>query len=1072
MPWYAVLLLVLAVLIVPFVLGGQLARRLRMPDYGWKIGVILFAFFAGVIVVVFGWPPKLGIDLSGGVILVYEVGQQEGTERKEPLTSAEMDKLVTAVSMRVNPSGVKEVTIRRRGTEQIEIIIPEVDENEANRIADIISRAGTLEFRILANNRDHTALIEKAKQLGDDPRQTAVMGKDDQGNEVREAWFVPMKLGNKPEDKKRVEGVLRYREIYYRMVKEGGREVPQVLVVNDKSDVTGQYLTNASEGVDRYGKRCVNFRFDARGAQKFAGLTGANLPEQGGEFTRKLGIILDGALNSAPSIQSTIADRGEITGDFAREEIEDLVNVLNAGSLPTALSKDPISRLISGPRLGRDTIHKSAVAMIISSILVPLFMVWYYRFSGGVAVVALGLNMLLLMAVMIAVGARFTLTGLAGLALTIGMAVDNNVLLYERLREEIDRGATLRMAIRNAFHRAGAVIIDTNSTHLIAATVLYVVGTEQVKGFAVTFWLGAAISIFTAVFVARVIFEIAERQRWLTQAKMLKLIGLTNIDFMRLFPFCGTLSVVVTVVGLAVAVVRGQGLFDIDFTGGVSVQTLFNQDQDIAEIRHRLRDLSDLAVSDVHITGEQPNRRFVIDTSEPSLEKVQQLLVKEFPGKLVTNSVEYSPPEEIAPTKPAAKQPPSAKPKPTAPEKPAAPDSKAQSRSDLPPESVLAVADPPPLLLAQNDPDPRKTGPPGESKSAEKPGAEEKAVPAADTEEKPITKEEPKAKEEADAEEKAKPPARNLEPYAGGTSTRLTFGVEVNHKTAEDTLSESLRACKITVSDLGVSLPSWPLLTEATSACIAPSKWIRFDLGNEEGYVPGDGKAYISWDLKIQLSPAMVKTVLMKMHEELQGKPFFPASTTVGGAVAAGTRNQAFVALFASWTLIILYLWVRFQNVAFGLAAVIALIHDVLVALGAIAVSYYLAPYLGFLMIDPFKINLPIVAALMTIVGYSVNDTIVVFDRIREVRGKDPRLTRQMVNDSTNQTLSRTLLTSFTVLVVVVILYFFGGEALHGFAFALLIGVITGTYSSIYVAAPILLWLIHPPKLKGPKQTP
>ena len=169
----------------------------------------------------------------------------------------------------------------------------------------------------------------------------------------------------------------------------------------------------------------------------------------------------------------------------------------------------------------------------------------------------------------------------------------------------------------------------------------------------------------------------------------------------------------------------------------------------------------------------------------------------------------------------------------------------------------------------------------------------------------------------------------------------------------------------------------------------------------------------------------------------------------------------------ASWICIIIYLWVRFQGVAFGLAAVIALIHDVLVMLGAIALSIYIAPFLGFLMVEPFKINLPIVAAFLTIIGYSVNDTIVVFDRIREVRGKDPSLTRKMVNDSTNQTLSRTLLTSFTVLLVVVVLYFFGGDAIHGFAFALVVGVLTGTYSSVYVAAPILLWLVGKHKEKA-----
>ena len=155
---------------------------------------------------------------------------------------------------------------------------------------------------------------------------------------------------------------------------------------------------------------------------------------------------------------------------------------------------------------------------------------------------------------------------------------------------------------------------------------------------------------------------------------------------------------------------------------------------------------------------------------------------------------------------------------------------------------------------------------------------------------------------------------------------------------------------------------------------------------------------------------------------------------------------------------------------AFGLAAVIALIHDVLVMLGAIAFSFYLVLIPGMTavtLIEPFKINLTMVAAFLTIIGYSVNDTIVVFDRIREIRGKSPTLTRQMVNDATNQTLSRTVLTSFTVLMVVLILYVAGGQAMHGFAFALFIGVLTGTYSSIYVAAPILLWLLHPKEMQA-----
>jgi SecD/SecF fusion protein len=224
--------------------------------------------------------------------------------------------------------------------------------------------------------------------------------------------------------------------------------------------------------------------------------------------------------------------------------------------------------------------------------------------------------------------------------------------------------------------------------------------------------------------------------------------------------------------------------------------------------------------------------------------------------------------------------------------------------------------------------------------------------------------------------------------------------------------------------------------------------------------VDGDNAKYNEWDLKVLLPPAKAEALLNTLKQHIADNPIFPASNTIGGAVAGNTRIHAVYALVASWVCIIIYLWVRFQGVAFGVAAVVALIHDVFVMLGAVAISIYIAPFLGFLMVEPIKVNLPIVAAFLTIIGYSVNDTIVVFDRIREVRGKDPNLTRKMVNDSTNQTLSRTLLTSFTVFLVVVVLYLFGGEAVHGFAFALLVGVATGTYSSIYVAAPILLWLV------------
>ena len=214
--------------------------------------------------------------------------------------------------------------------------------------------------------------------------------------------------------------------------------------------------------------------------------------------------------------------------------------------------------------------------------------------------------------------------------------------------------------------------------------------------------------------------------------------------------------------------------------------------------------------------------------------------------------------------------------------------------------------------------------------------------------------------------------------------------------------------------------------------------------------------------LRTDLEPDIAQTQLAKLKESLASNRdlLFERITNFGGTVAAETRTLALIATVASWVIIIVYLWWRFHSFTYGLAAVLAVVHDVLITLGAIAVSYWVAriPVISqLLMIDQFKIDLPIVAAFLTLIGFSVNDTIVIFDRIREIKGKTPHLTNKMVNDAINQTLSRTILTSLTAWLVVVILYILGGEGLHGFAFALVVGFLSGTYSTVYIATPILI---------------
>jgi SecD/SecF fusion protein len=899
--------------------------------------------------------------------------------------------------------------------------------------------------------------------------------------------------------------------------------------------VTGKYIRNARGEPNPEGGNEVAFQFDSEGGQRMGRLTGEHTPLDNDTFFYHLAIVLDHKLQTAPRLQSQISDNGRITGDFSMDEVQDLADIINRGALPAALYQTPEREMVTEATLGADTIKQSLWAMAIAAILVPLFMLYYYRFAGFVAVLVLSLSVLMLVAIMVIVKAPFTLTALAGLALAVGMEVDNNVLIYERLREELHHGAALRMALRNSFHRVGVVIVDANITHVLAAAVLFYVGTEQVKGFAITFLLGALLSIWATMFVAKTLFEVCERRRWVQQINMRQWIGHTTIDFMHWFPACATFSVIITVVGLGVAVLRGQGLFDIDFTGGISVQTVFRQGEkiDASQIREAIakhekdhpKDLPDATVARVQIGGED---RYVIDTSNFDGEFVKKLIQQLFGDKLVTSNLKYEvslsapkpSPGEKAPEKTpeaSSAQPtgpvirasgpkPSGepidlsapKPEPkttgaaptrappattgTAPSAPAPTGTKPdeskgkQSQSELPPASLVATDGPSAFLLAQADSGKVKPEVKAAAKSPAttevKPEAKPEPKPEAKTEAKPAAKSEPKPAETKSTESKATdkheaqpaPESASEEPETPPAAPPVFASLSFTVPSPEGgDKTQGARYEKDQVKSM---------IQKAMEAKKVPKEAYSLDLSNDDDATVSD-----QWKVavtpaagaKAAITPEIVKEALAAVQSDVSKQPYFPGVDNMGSAVAKDAQFWACVALVLSWSLIIIYLWIRFQGVAFGVAAVIALIHDVLVMLGAIAFSSYLALIPGLstvTLIEPFKINLTIVAAFLTIIGYSVNDTIVVFDRIREIRGKSPVLTRQMVNDATNQTLSRTVLTSFTVLLVVLILYIFGGQAMHGFAFALFIGVLTGTYSSIYVAAPILLWLLHPTEMQ------
>ncbi|MEM6472525.1 MAG: protein translocase subunit SecD, partial [Planctomycetota bacterium] len=474
------LLVALAVLILPFVLGGFLAKRLKMPTHSIRIGFVLFAITACVAVLL-NRLPGLGVDLRGGTILVYEIDPSKSNPDSEG-AQIKSQALVGPLTKRINPSGTQEIVIRPYGDTQIEIIIPEVDQREVAVIEDKLEKAGILRFAIVANRTDHMPIIDLATDQAGLESQTERLRTtvQDPSGRVVGRWVVL--------DQEAAEDANDENEVRAFRVSAGGATVRNprtgelvelpfdvqgrngeflqakwclendipgleiLMVINPDLEVTGEDLAFASNSFDRQGAPAVSFNLTDSGSGKFRVLTTENLPQ--GNRSRLLGIVMDDRLLSAPSINEAISKQGQITGNFTRQEVQSLVDILKAGQLPAALSKKPIAKNQIDATLGKDTIRKGVIAIGASLTLVLLFILVYYRFAGMIAVLALVLNLAMILATMVLINQPLTLPGLAGLVLTVGMSVDANVLIFERIREEIKKGAKNRMAIRNGFGKA------------------------------------------------------------------------------------------------------------------------------------------------------------------------------------------------------------------------------------------------------------------------------------------------------------------------------------------------------------------------------------------------------------------------------------------------------------------------------------------------------------------------------------------------------------------------------------------------------------------------------------------
>ncbi|WP_297336643.1 protein translocase subunit SecDF [Algoriphagus sp.] len=618
-------------------------------------------------------------------------------------------------------------------------------------------------------------------------------------------------------------------------VMEDGTEVLELYAINaprgtEQAPLEGDVVTDARQVLDQTSRPAVSMQMNAEGARKWRQITGSNIG-------RRIAVVLDDFVYTAPVVNGEIpSGQSEIAGNFTIQEAQDLANILKSGSLPAPTQI--VEESIIGPTLGKEAQSQGIISMIAGLLIVVLFMVAYYSKGGFVAVAALIFNIFFILGILAQLGAALTLPGIAGIVLTIGMSIDANVLIFERIKEELRNGAGLMASINAGYNKAFSAILDSNVTTFLTGAILYALGQGPVKGFAVVLMIGIASSFFSSVFITRVIVS------WMTKKGEKSSLSFAtpfaknalsdlNFDFLSKRKFAYLISTGVIILGLGIAAINGLK-FGVDFTGG---------------------------------------RSYIVAFQEPMVPSELKVgLDREFDG-----SVE-------------------------------------------------------------------------------------------------------------------------VKTYGSNNVLKVTTSYLIN----EDD-DESNRAVEEKVKE-GIATVTGFNFTE--------------DSGNLT-----------------------------------EGQFAITGSSKVGATVADDIKASSVEAMVVAILAIFLYILIRFRKWQYSLASIIALIHDTLFVLSAFAIASAFGA--------TFEIDQVFIAAVLTVIGYSINDTVIVFDRIREnieLRGTNKLV--KVFNEAINLTLGRTLITSFTTLIVVIVLLIFGGEVLRGFSFALFIGIVVGTYSSIYIATPVVVDLM------------
>ncbi|HTL47378.1 MAG TPA: protein translocase subunit SecD [Verrucomicrobiae bacterium] len=532
--------------------------------YKWKVLLIIVV---SAVSIWLAYPPSqkinLGLDLQGGMQLLLQVELDKvPQEARKDAT----ERVTEIIRNRIDELGVREPTITKQGSQYVVVQLPGVTDRE--RAKQIVGKTAHLEFKLVEDDPD----LNKKADEGNVP----------QGYELRE-------------------------------VQENNGGSSNLLLKSDAL-LTGDHLTNAWVGFGQLGEANVQIQFDKAGAKQFDQVTFQNTG-------KRLAIVLDEKVHSAPVIRDRIPNgQAVISGNFTSEEANDLSLVLRAGALPAPVKI--IEERTVGPTLGQDSIQKGVRAGLVGALLVFIFMPLYYLIGGLIADIGLIVYSLMILGSLAACHSSLTLPGIAGFILSIGMAVDANILISERMREEMELGKGVRAAISAGYHRAFAAILDSNMTTFITAVILFFIGTGPVKGFAVTLGLGQIASMFSSLTVTRAVFDFLAYRNPNMKLPMMKLLGVTDIRFLKGRYLAYGFSVLTLGLGVFAFTSRGQSNFGVEFTGGTLIQMKFQKAIDASDLRDAL-EKSGVRDPSLQPYGNPDDHEFVVKTREAGTQKIE-----------------------------------------------------------------------------------------------------------------------------------------------------------------------------------------------------------------------------------------------------------------------------------------------------------------------------------------------------------------------------------------------------------------------------------------------------------------